>query len=317
MSDIKLDNENYFNAERKEWFLKEKEKEGMQKGYVTKYLYAFSSVSSYESQFGKDVCEWTFYEIVEYYKMQNSSSLNALSSRNAALSKYTQFCQENDLIPDGQNHFAEVTISVLDECLNKALVKKKILTREEVLDIVSEIDHPRDKYLVLGMFELGNSNGYDVVANAMMYNVIDDVLIYKGNEYKLSKELVEIISECTNDDNALISRGVRGDEKAVHLQASDRIFKQYINFRGDDERAGRNAYIRFAYIMNILGLGYIKSNNFVDSGKIHMIKERTKFYGISAKEYIYSDKIQEVFNQYNVNSISANFYKKYKDILDA
>lgn len=316
MSDIKLDNENYYNTERKEWFLREKEKEGMQKGYITKYLYTFSTVCPYEYQFDKDVCEWTYYEIVEYYKMQNSSSLNALSSQNAALSKYTQFCQENDLIPDGQNHFAEVTISVLEECLNKALVKKKILTREEVLDIVSKIDHPRDKFLVLGMFELGNSNGYDVVANAMTYNVVDDVLIYKGNEYILSKELVEIISECTNEEEALISRGIRGDEKAVRLQASDRIFKQYNNFRGDDRRAGRNAYIRFADIMDVLGFGYIKSNNFVNSGKIHMIKERAKFYGISAKEYFYSDRIKEVLNQYNVNSISANFYKSYKDILE-
>lgn len=317
MSDLKLYNEDFYNPERKQWFLKEKEKEGMQIEYIKKFLQIFKVVASYEHKFFKDVCEWTFYEIIEYYKMKNSSSLNTLMTNNTMLSRYVQFCQENDLIQDGQNHFLEVNISTLEDCLNKALIKKKILTREEVLDIVSMLDHQRDKFLVLGMFEFGNSNSYDVLTSSLTYNVHGDTLYHKGKEYHLSNELVQIISECTNDEENLIYRGVRGDEKEVRLQASDWIFKQFNNFQGDEERIGRNAYVRFSAIMLALGLKHITSTNLVTSGKIHMIKERSKFYGISVKEYIFSDKVEEVLNQYNIKSLSQNFYKTYKDVLDS
>ena len=57
------------------------------------------------------------------------------------------------------------------------------------------------------------------------------------------------------------------------------------------------------------------ANGLSESGKIHMIKERSEQLGITPKDYVYSNYIQEVEEQFNCRIVRSSFMLKYGDHL--
>ena len=94
-----------YNEERKRRFISE---HNVEVTLPNNYLECqFNKISNVEETLNKDLCNFTFYEITEYYKLLNLTSTVSLSVMNSQFSLYTQWCLQQNLVDDGQNHFLE------------------------------------------------------------------------------------------------------------------------------------------------------------------------------------------------------------------
>ena len=306
----------YFNEELKKRYLNEKEKSlSVTSNYID---VQFRKVSEVEYELKKDVSNWTVYEIIEYYKILHMTSYESLLCLNSIFSQYTQFCLENSLVRDNQNHYLECTREALAGCINKSILEKKIISRETIMKWVDELPNPKDQFILLSLFEYGKSKDFKDIVNAKQQdcNKENCTLKLSDRTVKISDKLINIIKDCQSEDTYYSISG-KGTKK-MPLVDYGFIVKSYPNQNMDlsDFQKGRNIYIACQRIFDYLGVGnYMSPNSIAESGKLYMIKERSKELNITAMQYLYSDFIQEVENQYGCSVTRSVYGKKYNEHL--
>ena len=306
---------NYYNEDLKKRYLNEKEENlSITSNYID---VQFRKVSETECELDKDVSNWTVYEIIEYYKLLNVTSFESLMCLNSIFSQYTQFCLENSLVRDNQNHFLECTKEVLLGCLNKAILDKKMVDRSTVLKWVDELPNPKDQFVLLSLFEYGKSKDFKDIVYASQDNVNDDnTLKLTDRTVNISNKLIEIIRGCKMEDTYYSISG--NGTKTMPLIDYGYIVKSYPNqnMGASDFQKGRNIYIACQRIFDYLGIGeWMSPNSVSEAGKLYMIKERAKELNITPMQYLYSNNINEVELQFGCNITRSVYGKKYNEYL--
>ena len=276
----------------------------------------FLMAAEYEEDYGKDLCDWTVYEITEYYKMLNVTSLEILLTRNSLFSMYTQFCLENNLVNDNQNHYLECSKEVLNGCINKAMLSKMIVDRETVLSWVEELPNARDQFIILSLFEYGTSKEFRDIVNAKPEDVSGNKLKLSNRTVDISDKLIEIIEACIEQHEYFsISETYK---KITILNDYGYILKSYPNQKRDSSsyQKGRNVYQACQRIFKYLDIGsWMSANAIAESGKLSMIKEKAAELNMTPVDYIFSDNISEVEKQFDFNMVRSVYVEKYKEYL--
>lgn len=306
---------NYYNKELKERYLVEKEKSlSITSNYID---VQFRKASETEYELDKDISNWTVYEIIEYYKLLNLTSFESLLCLNSIFSQYTQFCLENSLVRDNQNHYLECT-ELLSGCLNKAIIDKKIIDRNTVLDWVDELPNPKDQFILLSLFEYGKSKDFKDIVYATSKNLDVDNNTLKLNDRTVyvSDKLIDIIQDCTTEDTyySISGKGV----KKMPLVDYGYIVKSYPNqnMSLSEFQKGRNIYIACQRIFDYLGIGeWMNPNAISEAGKLYMIHERARELNVTPTQYVYSENINEVAKQYGCSIVRSVYIKKYGEYL--
>lgn len=306
----------YYNEELKKRYIKEKEKLlSITSNYID---VQFRKSSELEHELDKDVSNWTVYEIIEYYKILNMTSFESLLCVNSILSQYTQFCLENNLVRDNQNHFLECTKEILAGCINKAILDKKIIDRETVLKWVDELPNPKDQFILLSLFEYGKSKDFKDIVNARPKDIEGNKLKLSDRDATISNKLISIIDNCISEDTYYSITG-KGS-KVMPLVDYGYIVKSYPNqnMSLSEFQKGRNIYISCQRIFGYLGVGqWMSPNSVAESGKLYMIKERAKELNITPMQYVYSEYIKEVEMQFGCSITRSVYTKKYSEYLNA
>lgn len=305
----------FYNSELKIQYIEEKSKEVI---ISNNYLECqFNKTCKFEEELNKDLSNFTVYEIVEYYKMLNISSFDTLFVMNSQFSMYTQWCLQKSLVKDNQNHFLEMTLEHLKDCLNKALVNMKIVTRKTILNWTDQLPNPKDQFVLLGLFEGLKGKDFCELSKLRPENIKGNIAtLCTGREIKLSDRLLKIISDCIVEDKYYSISG--NGTKVMPLVDKGFVIKDYPNARGDvsDFQLGRKIYNSITRILNYFDvLNFMTANSIAESGKLHMIKERAKELSLSCKDYIYSKHIEEVEKKFNSKIVRSIFWLKYEDYL--
>lgn len=305
----------FYNPELKIQYIEEKSKEVI---ISNNYLECqFNKTSKMEEELDKDLSNFTVYEIVEYYKMLNISSFDTLFVMNSQFSMYTQWCLQKSLVKDNQNHFLEMTLEHLKDCLNKALVNMKIVSRDTILNWVDQLPNPKDQFVLLGLFEGLKGKDFCELSKLRPEDIKGNIAtLCTEREIELSDRLLKIISDCVVEDKYYSISG--NGTKVMPLVDKGFIIKDYPNARGDvsDFQLGRKIYNSITRILNYFDvLNFMTANSIAESGKLHMIKERAKELSLSCKDYIYSNYIEEVEKKFNSKIVRSIFWLKYEDYL--
>ena len=304
----------YYNEELKKRYIREKETQiAISSNYIDSQ---FRKAAETEYEHDKDLSNWTLYEIVEFYKLLNLSSYESLLCINSTLSLYTQFCLENNLVKDNQNHYLECTGEVLLNCVNKAIFDKKIIDRETILRWIDELPNPKDQFILLSLFEFGKSKDFKDIIYAKPRDVNGNYLKLESRTVYISDKLKDIIDECIETEEYISISGKQS--RIVPLVDYGYIVKSYPNqnISLGDHQKGRNIYVACQRMFSYLGVGQWMSPNAVsESGKLYMIKESAKNLNMTPVEYIYSKCINEVEPQFNFVMIPSTYIKKYKEYL--
>lgn len=306
----------YYNEEQKKRYIREKENSlAISSNYID---VQFRKSSECEYEFNKDLSNWTVYEIIEYYKILNMTSFESLICLNSILSQYTQFCLENSLVKDNQNHYLECTKEILVGCINKAILDKKVVSRETVLKWIDELPNPKDQFILLSLFEYGKSKDFKDIVNAKPEHIESNKLKLSDRTVQISNKLEDIINNCILEDTyySITGKGT----KTMPLIDYGYIVKSYPNqnISLSDFQKGRNIYISCQRIFGYLGVGeWMSPNSIAESGKLYMIRERARELNMTPIEYVYSEYIKEVENQFGCSITRSVYVKKYSKYLDA
>lgn len=303
-----------FNEDLKKRFIKERKEEVV---LPHRYLECqFSKTSEMEIALNKDISSFTYYEIVEYYKLLNLTSVNVITVMNSQFSMYTDWCLQQNLVKDGQNHFLEVKLSDFLDCLNKGYVSKKIITKETLYKRIEQLPNARDAFVLLGLFEgLSGKESCELVKLRPEDVNGNNLSLCTGRTIKVSDKLIELIHACQEEQQYISLTGHR--LRVFPLAYTGYVLKDYPNVKSDSAfQGGRRIYnivrrsLEYFDEKNVM-----TANDIANSGKINMIKERSAALKMAFEEYIYSDYVQEIEEQFNCDIKKKAFILKYEDYL--
>lgn len=308
-----------YNEERKKRYIKIKE-DAVTLPYRSLEL-LFEKTEPFEEKNGRDVCEWTTQEIMEYYKYRDAYSLSSLVVCNSNLTQYTNWCLTETLVPDGQNHYQEIRPDMLESCVNKEFLSKLIISREDIVRIIDELSNYTDRYMMLAFFEGICGIRYSEMVNAIIDDIDGDMIsLCSGRVIPISDKLKEI-AEFAAAEESYQTYGPSGKcIKYSDLNPSGAIFKVVKKNRpiADDSSMVQIVCRRFVKAVDYLGLPKrMTIKNMILSGKINFIKEIMGREGKSIEEVIIDNR-DEINARYNIDQIksSAVFLRKYRQYFE-
>lgn len=297
-----------FNSEIKGRYIVEKEKTTVVPDNFFNRI--FSKSEPFEKSLNKDICNFTVSEIVDFYKIINTSSIHSLNVINSALSLYTQWCLSESLVLDGQNHFSEISQEQYESMINIALKTKKIFSRKDVLNWVEELFNPSDGFLILGLFE-----GICGIRHREFYELkYSDfangrVKLNSGRTIPVSDKLISLAEESVKED--VYYSGTERSERIV--EQGDIILRSVrpSGIGASPEKFDKRILMRINRITKFLGIEWCSGNDFIISGKIDFITRRSNELGISGRDYLYGIGEKEINKQYSKIINPYVFYKNY------
>lgn len=304
-----------YNEERKQRYIQEKTQQIIINPYFLPEL--FNKISPVEQEKRKDIADFSNYDIKDCYKYLSLTSLDSLRNINSQLSTYTIWCIQQNLVADNQNHFAEMGDAIFQSCLNKFLLTKKIVSREMVVDWARQLLNAQDSFILLALFEFGRGKQWSDILQAKITDISGNTMkLASGRTVQISTELKKYAIQASQA-TVYYRYGDEKEDKQMIFQTSEYIVKDKWNaVHTDLHHRARVMVFTMMRILKYLGIdAYVTNGGIIESGKVHMVRERSAFYNMTPAEYIYSGHRHEVENQYNCVITRTQFMTKYGDLL--
>lgn len=294
------------------------------------YSYKFANTEFLENYYNKDCSIWTSDEILGYLKYLSSKSCDTLYNHVIALGNYTQWAIQNFLTMDYQNHYLEIDINAINMCVNNHLRDNGLFTRKELLMRINGLANPRDKFIILGLFEGIRGNHFAELINARLSDINPETLTMElypedinksSRTIQISKELYNYAKE-SSETYELMSEINRG--KLVDKTYPDEIIKRKPNSKIDTYH---NMYKRIYLIASkIIDIAFEPGTSIIsiwESGRIEMFKKVCTELGFEDMDEVCThtmkwrtvEKTKAVWDQYApVRSVKA-WFLRYRDFI--
>lgn len=309
-----------YNKEIKERYIEEKKATTILPNSYLERL--FKKTEAFEIEHGKDVSNFTFYEVEEMYKTWSMGSLQSLQVVNSALSMYTQWCLKQNMVIDSQNHYLEFTKEIMAGAINHLKAKSKIITRDQLLSLLPELPNVSDAFLLLALFEGISGKEYCELSNLESKDIKGNIATLCTNrEVIMSEELTRLAIESGNTYEYYPVVATAKKEKILFDIHDEKIIKDFCNTASDtcDFQIGRRIYRKIKRSVDYVGMAHLNGNNIVECGKVYFINKICEERKITAKEYLYSkngsEELKRQFGSSFTTSIRAAFIKKYEEYL--
>lgn len=225
-----------------------------------------------EEKYGKDLGEWTVAEILTYYKKRNTASLNSLCTLHSQLKAYAGWCLDNNLLPDNQNHYAEIDVDVLKTCVNVGLHQQGIITSKELSKISNELLNARDQCLIYAFFEGIQGKQFGELIDLNINQLEGNKLHLATRTIEVSDKFVELMKE-SSEEYDYYAYGET--ERKLPFHADDpNVFKMTANsIQSTPIRKRQRLYTNLMRIKGHTGNPAINATSLMESGRIDMVKK--------------------------------------------
>lgn len=298
-----------YNEDRKENYIEgKKATTTLSPGYLERL---FVNSEPFEEKYGKDISNFTTLEIVDFYKTLNVTSIDYLYLINNSYSQYTQWCFEHGWVIDNQNHYLEMNRDVLGKCVNKFVLQKRFVTKEEVYKWCDILPNYSDGFIILSTYEGIGGKDYREIVNARFsdfHKCENDSKYYfhtcEGRDVAVSNKLVGLAE---SSSEATVRYTPKGGEVKLPISKGrpDLIVKPFGNAKDEtnDFEKGRRIYTNIIRSFKYLGIEkYMSPNALSDSGKVRFMKDLSEKYNIPIDKVLYDTKAEEEFSkQYKIN----------------
>lgn len=303
-----------YNENDKKRFIEEREKE-VDTNIKAKLLNVFNKSELYESLIGKDLYNFSTYEIIDFYKSINVASLEYLGVINSHLKIYAQWANSQNLVSDCQNHFLELKDDVLASCLNNYKNDLSIINKKQIDELINRVANPRDAFCMLCLFEGMKGNNYSEILELKISDFDNDIISFGDKKVKPSIQLKRLANKAEEERKYYAVSKL--ENKPVNLIYSKYIVKDFPNAKSFDLFSkGRRLYKALIRNFEALGFSKIKPNDLYESGRIHMIKKLMQENNIGFEEFLYSDLYKEVEQTYGKIQSKPKYIIKYKKYFD-
>ena len=200
----------------------------------------------------------------------------------------------------------------------KASLDSKIISKDVILEWIDQLVNPKDQFILLALFEGIKGKDFCELANLRPEDVHENMVkLCTGREIEISDRLKNIIDRCIEETIYYSTSGK--EQKTMPLIDRGYVIKDYPNTKEDVSafQRGRQIYNSIQRIIQSADLySSITANNIIESGKLDMIKTRSKELGINCRDYIYSDNIDEVQKKYNCTIKKKLYIMNYENYLE-
>ena len=277
---------------------------------------AFNQIEYYEKELNKDCCNFTINEIIIYYQRRCSTSVDTLNTLNSIFKQYTNWCLQRNMLDDGQNHYNEINLDILNNCLNYGMVNDKIISRRDLLHVIKDFINVSDKALLLAIFEgicgenmcdLVNLNVGDIKTKNGKYIVS----LYSGKQLDISKELYDY---CVESQDCYVHYLANQDfvyERDYNPE--DRGVFKMLNASNAGNINRKSLYNKLVRAKKEMNLNYLTTHTLTESGRIHMIKEIMDETGQSLDEVLTSKATED---RYGRLSSYTHWKRKYAEYIE-
>ena len=286
----------------------EKEKEGFIKDYMRTRVVAQTSLYSlfrktepYERKLNKDCSEFTEKEILQMYKEFEARSHNVLLNYNVILKAYCAwrkyYCKT-----EGDIAYENITIDK-----TKGLISddaKRLLTREEIIDIEDQLYNDIDKAIIELLFIGVAGKNMEDIYSVSESCVEENTLVVNGKRYPMTDRLIDILPKAF-EETEIMSYG--NTMKIVKVVGVGRIYKERSNARGvdSDDAKFRYFYRRIQLFRNYLDIPGLTMKNIAASGLWHYLSRGMEETGLGLRGFLKTKSGEELATRYG---FSKDYY---------
>ena len=302
-----------YNKERKEEFIKDiMRSRVIQKTTLTAI---FKKSESFEEKFQKDCCQFNKKEAIEMFYGFKSKSIYTLLNNNTIMKAYSAFAEYYYNI-ETEKVYEQITINDLKPCVAES--KNKLITREDLDDIKSQLLNVVDRCIVEALWEgisgpamsditglnedqLDNANKQLHFANGRIMNVTEELYndligAFKQIEYICYGETLRV--------KPMLGYG--------------RLYKERDNALGEldsEDRRFRWIYRKIMKFREHVEMPWLTMKIIQNSGFAHYLKLGMENSGLAIKDFLKTENGQELMARYGYESKYAvdNVVHKYKD----
>lgn len=294
-----------FNSDLKTEFIKSREKEAIIDPNFLKRI--FKRSEHLEIQEGKDLYLFSVGEIIDFYKLLETRSINVLININTQLSFYTSWCMSRNLVSSGINNFQEITIDMLNLCVNKLALEEGIMSEDKIYKIINMMRNAREKFSLQMIYETGKSKNLSNIFEVKISDFDPNKKIAKlpdGRKVAITERLYYIAKEADSelDYNSYIITPSNSDSRQRKLIDLGYIYKETDTVKTNTIK---NKLYRFDSGINkgfkAAGISkYIKTKDFQYSGIINHIKHMASDNNVSWEDIVWDRSSREIIkNQHN------------------
>lgn len=307
-----------YNAEFKKMFLEQTDN-------AIYYERQFNNFEEDEERYQKDLYDFSADQIIASYKRIGTTSISFLFQVNNRNTKYVNYALNQNVVKDGQNHYAVITQETLVSCLDANGIQNSVISKEKLKNLVGQLQNPMDKFLFFACFDgIDGKDHMEIVE--FDYNKIDlnnkVAELYNGRMIPVSDELIMYAKESseTYEYNAyMTNQNVAQRKQKLEGSGSWKVSARKNQTTINRYKSGQ-VYKTLAKCINWLDLpsGYITIYTLKMSGCIDYINTLAEKYGISGKDVLYTNTETMNLVQAKYSFITTQrsvFFKKYKEYL--
>ena len=298
-------------------------KEGFIKDYMRTRVVAqtslyslFRKVSPYEYKFNKDCNEFTETEILKMYKEFNARSHYVLLNYNVILKAY---CAWKKYYHKADNDIAyeNITTDMVKDLIPEDA--KRVLSREEVIEIEDQLYNWTDQAIIEALFEgLSGNSMRDLVGVEL--SMIDQknkkLMLSDGRVFDLTDRLCDLLIKACREDEYVCY----GDTLRVkNLIGKDKLYKERDNAHAadTDDKFFRWVYRKIMNCRKFVGIDGLTMKNLQTAGMTFYLKQGMEQTGLDLKEFLSTkagEKLMDKYNYFSEHRVD-NIIARYKQFV--
>ena len=279
----------FFNQERKDKYLNDiptNQKSALKRIFLASY--------EQETKLKKDLCDFDREELLKLYSYINATSVNL----HCLIKKYM-----DDVDPANKQKHAEITEGIsrgfLLQYCNKVARKYRILSRQEVLDLMTDpvFMNAMDQFVILALFEgIRGVEGCELLnlkrQDVKMENGICIVNLCTGRTVEISERLYNIIMNAIEEDSYMVIRN--GFPVVYKLENTDNVIRRSITPQMAGELKYKSIQVRIRKLLASIDLDkQISIKSIFDSGLVNYVKQLAKENNMAASELLNNMELWE------------------------
>ena len=240
----------------------------------------FTRSADRERLLGKDLYDFTVSEILGFYKSLYTASLESLIVTNNQYKLYTAYAQSKRMVRDNQNHYAEITNELLNDCVHQKFVEDRIITRNRLLELLDDggILNIADKVIPLAIFEGINGKNMVELTHLEPTDInpkTNMVSLYtgEGKERKVIKISDKLVSWCLQSAEEYEYYG-KNEVIKKYIETDTRVLKRVCNSTVDtDHQRHKTINRRLDNLISITNCTAFSIGALKESGRLEKIRE--------------------------------------------
>lgn len=239
----------------------------------------FRKAEDNEKVLSKDLSEWNAKEIIDFYKSLCSPSLDFIYNIHIVYKKYTNWCLYKNLLTDNINHYDEITMDILMQCVNKSIADQRIISRENVLKELSRLENPRDQFICLACFEGLIGIGFKDMIDVRLsdFDLKSHIVHINGKVIPFTDKLYQYAKQAAETQVYTNSNSGNPNRQYIMVGDPDQIIKKVVSRENSDPIIKPQViYDAIKSVQDRTGNPALTSKALKESGRIDMIKNIRK-----------------------------------------